>query len=813
MKNLTILLIVLIFSGHINAQQSGRITGRVADSKDNSPLAEAVVKLSKTGDSAIVAGTVTGKNGGFTLERIPFGMYSLRVSYIGYLELHVDNIVIGENSLSQSFDTLKLSSGAATTNEIDVEASKQLMTLEGDKKVFNVSGSMLSKGGTALDVLKKTPLVDVDINDNVSLRGSQNVKILVDDKPSRYASLKQVPADAIEKVEIITNPPAKYEAEGVTGIINIVMKKNDALGFTGNANVGGSYNDRFRGWSGLSMNMKKKNLTYFTSLYSGLYNFAFNYNGFTQYSAPNSSLTNLGGGNGNSKYVYGQGGLEYEISPGHTFGLNANYSTGRWGNSDTSISDNFDAFNSLSSFFMENAQQSGIWQSLNADMYYNSKIDDKGRELNADLSFSRNRNTNNLAQIRYDFGANNLPADNIPFDQRDSTELKNYNVNAQVDYTHPFSKTSKLETGYKGTFRSNDNNYTSDTMNYNISSYFTDATVSNHFKLSEYINAVYGVFSGAINDKLSYKLGLRLEQTNSKGELFSNSANFTKSYLDYFPTVNISQKIGAADQLQFSFSRRITRPNIWRMNPFVRRNDARFYVMGNPDLNPEYTNSYELSYMFFTKAVTVTPLLFYRRTNGIISNYSYLIDSVISLTTFRNAAGSNAYGMDLLINSSSLGWMNLNATLSLYDTKFDQEAITDYSAEEGFSWKANIRASFVIGKLFNIEAFYSYTGKQVNSQGIRRPNSDFDIGISKTLLDDKLTLSLKANDIFRGNNWETQTNGAGYVTSFNNNWDSRQVSLNVSFNFGNTNQQYHQNNKTKRNSNEDNDSQDSGNNR
>ncbi len=810
MKNLTVFLIVLILPLHIYAQETGRISGRVSDQKDNSPLSEAVVKITKTGDSAVISGTVTGKKGEFTLDKIPYGSYRLSVSYIGYTALSVNNIALDENSKSKTFDTLKLGSGSTTTQEIDVEANKQLLTMEGDKKVFNVSRSMLSKGGTALDVLKKTPLVDVDINDNVSLRGSQNVKILVDDKPSRYASLKQVPADAIEKVEIITNPPAKYEAEGVTGIINIVMKKNDMLGFTGNANLGGSYNDQFRGWSGLSINMKKKNLTYFGSLYSGLYNFAFNYNGVTNYSSPVSALTVLGGGTGNSKNVYGQGGLEYEISPGRSLGFQSNYSIGRWGNTDTSINNSLDAFNSLSSFYQENAVQDGIWQSFNADLYYNSKIGDKGRELNADLSFTRNRNTNNLAQIRYDYDANNLPADNIPFDQRDSTELKNYNVNAQLDYTHPFSPKTKLETGYKGTYRSNDNNYTSDTMNYNISSYVTDATVSNHFKLSEYINAVYGVFSSAITDKLSYKLGLRLEQTNSKGDLFSNATSFTKSYLDVFPTLNISQKIGATDQVQFSFSRRITRPNIWRMNPFVHRNDAKFYVVGNPDLNPEYTNAYELSYMFITKPVTITPLLFYRRSTDIISNYSYLIDSGISLTTFKNLAGSKAYGMDLIINSSSLGWMNLNATLSFYDTKFDQDAITDYSAEEGFSWKANIRASFTVGDLFNLEAFYSYSGKRINAQGINQPNSDFDLGISKTLLDNKLTLSLKATDLFRGNNYEAITNGVGYVSTFKHLWDSQQVSLNVSFNFGNTTDQYHSNNKTKRNTNEGNDSQDNG---
>src|SRR5205085_745679 len=171
----------------------------------------------------------------FTINKLDFGNYKIEVSYVGYSALIVDNITLDAGSSSKSFDTLILKSSGTTTEQIDVEGTKSLMTLEGDKKVFNASQMISTKGGTALDVLKKVPLIDVDINDNVSLRGSQNVKILIDDKPSHYASLKQIPSDAIEKVEIITNPPAKYEAEGVTGIINIVMKKSDLLGFTGNA--------------------------------------------------------------------------------------------------------------------------------------------------------------------------------------------------------------------------------------------------------------------------------------------------------------------------------------------------------------------------------------------------------------------------------------------------------------------------------------------------------------------------------------------------------------------------------------------------
>src|SRR5205085_8321402 len=189
-------------------------------------------------------------------------------------------------------------------------------------------------------------------------------------------------------------------------------------------------------------------------------------------------------------------------------------------------------------------------------------------------------------------------------------------------------------------------------------------------------------------------------------------------------SLSLSEKLPGGHQLQFSYSRRITRPNIWRMNPFINKHDARLWGQGNPDLNPEYTNSFELSFMVFAKAFTVTPLLFYRRSTGIISNYSYVVDSTVSLTTYRNAAGSKSYGTDIIINSSALKWANINGTFSFYNTKFDQEAITDYTAEEGFSWKANVRSTFTFSKLFNVELFYQYTGKKINAQGINDPQSN-----------------------------------------------------------------------------------------
>lgn len=803
---LTIFCAFIFCAFRVNAQEPGKISGKVTD-KESVSL-EADVRLMKQNDSVIVSGAKCDVSGAFTIDNIPYGTYKIEISFIGYRNLTVNNITLSASSSARQFDTLKLNKTEFTTDEIDVESEKGLVQFSADKKIFNVDQSALNKGGTALDVLKKTPLVDVDLNDNVTLRGSQNVKILIDDKPSRYSSLKQVPADGIERIELITNPPAKYEAEGVTGIINIVMKKTDRLGFTGSVNGGGNYADRVSGWGGVDINLKKKKLTVFSNIYSGNWDNIFSYSNNTDYFNQPSSLVNTGKGKNHGYWIWGQGGVEYELATGKAIGFEASVGTGQWFNSDNSLSQNLNTSGALTSYFDQASDRNGMWENLTGSLYFNNKLNDEGREWTGDITFSRNRNEMKFGLLKQDYDSLSNPSNNTPLSQRDTTMIKSYNLNVQSDYTHPLSKVSKLEGGYKGTFRVNDNNFDSDTLNYTLNNYVTNDATQNHFKLNEYINAVYGMFSSSIGD-FSYKFGLRVEQTNTKGELLTNSESFKQNYFDLFPSINLSQKIGTANQLQLSYSRRITRPNIWRMNPFVRKFSPRSIMVGNPELKPEYSDSYELSFMFSSNIVSITPLLFYRDNHDVISNYSYLIDSNVTVSTFKNAAGSKAYGLDLLLSSRALSWLNLNGTFSFYNTKFDSDpTLTDYAAEEGFSWKANVRSTFTFTDLFSLELYYSYTGKKVNIQGTEIPTSNFDIGISKSFLKDAFTVSLKASDIFNTTEWGQDVNTTDYSSISRNDWSSRQVSLNLSFRFGNTDEYFQKKKKVKQNSNEKSDQQD-----
>lgn len=787
----------------------GSIIGTVRDKKDFTPVKDAVVSLFYNNDSLKITGTGTDGTGFFALNDLPFGIYKIEISYIGYSTYKIKDINLSENRSKINLDTIKLYSNSYKTEEIVVQDEKPLMEFNDDKKIFNIDKIMTSRGGTAIDVLRKLPMVEVDANDNVSLRGSRNLMILIDNKPMKFASLRQLPADAIKNVEIITNPSAKYEAEGVTGILNIVLKKSESnlLGYNGYLYSGFRDNKSYN--AGFGLDMKKKKWSFFLNGGIGNYKYKSENTGDVTYFQPQTFYNSNSSGDGESKYYFGGFGAEYELKKSHSIGFDVNLNKFNYDNNSLSKNNYYDSLHILDYLFDNNYVSDGKWDGYTASLYYNGKFDKLGKEMNFDMTYSDSRNSNNSNQIIQYFDSVLIPVVN-PSKQTDITNLKNYNLKIQLDYTNPFNDRTRFEAGYKGIFRSDDNDFLSDTLNYKLNTFVRNDNVTNHFKLSENINAIYGTFSHKIKN-FRFKLGLRLEHTYAKGELITNESEFTKNYLDVFPTLSLSQKFGLSHELQVSYSRRITRPNNYRLNPFIRKRDLKFISYGNPELSPEYSDSYELSYMFISNIINLTPTAFYRNSTNVISNYSYLNDSNITVNTYRNYGSGYSYGMDFIISSRALKWWNINSTFSFYKTKYDAGLTNDYSGEEGFSWKANIRSFFTFGEIFNLEIYYNYTGKRINTNGFNQPFQSLDISINKSFFKKKLTIGIRGEDLFKTRNWGIESNGTGLKSVYEYKWDSRGVYLNLSYNFSNTKDYYKKSKNTKKNENEKSDANEEGN--
>lgn len=793
----------------ISKIQTGKISGIVIDSKNSIPLIKAECKLYRNKDTIVHRISKTDSSGYFSIDSISFGKYWIEIESTGY-GLYVNNkLQTDENKPAASLDTIRLVKQDIETEEILVEGEKPIFTFEGDKKIFNVTESISSSGGTALDVLRKVPMVDVDINDNVTLRGSTNVKILIDNKENKAGlNLKQLPAEGVDRVELITNPPAKYSSEGFTGIINIVMKKSDKLGFNGYSNIDVSSNDNYGG--GLNLDFKKDKTTIFTNAFlSQQYNNGL-FSGETQYFVPAVSYMNYNGNySGKSYYGYITPGVEYDVMKNSVIGIECDYYAGKYNNTSNATTRYLNGSRNITSYYANPVTGDGNWSWFYLSGYMDLKFNEEGKDLSGNIDYLKNKNPNNSVIKRQYYDSLSQPVNNTPLLQNDTTNTVTTNMNVQLDYTHPFNKSSQIETGYKLTYRENDNDYHSDTLDYNQQSYVNNINLSNHFRHTEMINALYFMFGSKIKG-FSFKLGLRVENTNTKSELLTGYQVNKRSYTNFFPTVNLSQRIGKSNQLQFGYSRRVTRPNAYRLNPFVNRSRPGYIYYGNPMLNPEFTDSYELSYMLFTKPVTVTPLIFFRRLHDVISSYGYTNDTGTTVITSKNATGANAYGMDFIVSSRSFEWMSLNATFSFYNTKFDEDLVTDYSAEEGFSWRANIRAYFSICKIFKLDVFYNYNGRKVNAQTINLPSQNLDFGLSINMFKEKATVRFSVSDIFKTQQWATNTNGIGFYSSSKNQYDSRMARMNISYRFGNTDEYYQKKKKMKKNENESIDSGDEG---
>ncbi len=804
-------LLYAVFFVSASAYSQCTVSGTVFDSKDGSALNGVAVKILNIKDSSLVKGTETNPKGFFSVSNLPVNSYLLSLSYTGY-RTNYKKLNFDAGAYELKFDTLKLSPDGYVTEEIKVESETPDIRFEDEKKIFDAEKLTSTKGGTALDVLRKVPMVDVDANDNVTLRGSSNVLILIDNKPMKFGSLKQVPADAIKNVEIITNPSAKYESEGVTGIINIVMqpKTDNILGYNGYVYSG--IRSNLDSWYiGAGLNFKKNKWSLFASGGGGSFKFENSGTSKTIYENPASVFDSYSDGNGKNKFGYLSLGAEYEISKGHSTGMDLYINRSNFVNSSNGKSSNYNQFGTLTSFYMNGMSYDGNYGSNSASLYYNGKFDNKGKELSAEFSYGWDNNANEGDEFQQYYDSLVLPLPN-PLRQISNTENKNSNFKAQTDYTHPFGENTKMETGYKGTFRFNDNDYTYDTLNYFINGFVRNTDLTNRFKLDEKINAVYGTFSHRIKG-FKFKLGLRVENTHTYGELVTDGRNFTKDYTDFFPTASVSQKLGMTNEIQLSYSRRITRPNIWRLNPFVNKYNNRYISYGNPELLPEFTNSFELSYNFFSNIASVTASLFYRKSYDVISTYSVLADSVTTVTTYKNGAGAESYGSDLMIRSSALKWLTLNGTLSLYQTKFEGSVLNEFQGEEGFTWRANVRSSIIVGDLFNIDLYYNFSGKRFTATGFNDPMQNFDVGISKELFKKKLSVNIRAEDVFNTRRWSGENNGVGFRSVRDNRWQSRMLMLNLTYNFGNTDKYYQKSKKTKQNEHENQDENQNNNNK
>ncbi|MEZ5004203.1 MAG: outer membrane beta-barrel family protein [Chitinophagales bacterium] len=758
-------------------QDQYTISGTVEDESE-SLIPYAAIALHSTNDSVLLSGTTSDLDGFFELKVNP-GTYFLKISFLSYEDEYI-NVEIKDQSLALGRIILEVSS--TSLEEVWVQGEKSQMELRLDKKVFNIGKDLSTAGSNGADILDKVPSVNVDLEGNITLRGSGNVRILVNGKPSGLVnsgdpqSLRQLQGNLIQSVEVITNPSAKYDAEGEVGIINIVLKEQVKKGVNGSFDFTTGYPHDHS--AAANLNFRSENVNFFIS------------EGISYRKSP-------GGGTSLQSYflpdttyaferLYDQSrsdlsnnfrlGADFFVTSKDIITLSGlyQYSTGK--NLSTTTYRDINEMNQIINTVERYQDEYENEHEVEFDLNYKKEFAKKDQEFSIDIKF-------NLSQDREeaDYDEDDLST-GTEIDVRQRSDNLEYQKMwlFQTDYAHPFGKKGVVETGFKATLRNFDNDFL---VEEEVSDEVWEALdrFDNQFKYLENIYALY-FLAGEQWGNFSAKAGLRMEYSDISTKLVKTNENNPRNYIDFFPSAFFGYKIKEKNTLQLSYSRRLSRPGFWSLLPFFQYADTRNYFSGNPNLNPEYTHSMELGYQRYLKNGTFLGSIYYRYKTGIIERITFLEEDGITRSIPINLSDGHDYGFEISLNYDFFDWWtatgNMNAYRSVKSGVFEG---VDYGSDT-YAMNFQISTKFTVAKILDLQPSFNYRSKEQTAQGIRKASYALDFGAGVEVLKGKGKLTLSVTDIFntRRRRWISETDEFRIEGDFRFR-QSRQVKL--SFNY------------------------------
>lgn len=790
MKNFKFTVVLLfLFLGLTNfAQQRPpafnkvKVTGKIVEKKSNQPLEFATITLKNQKNPKAISGGITNNKGEYEADVIP-GVYDITIEFISFKSVEIKGKSITEKT---SLGTTGLEEDASQLNEVVVRAEKSSVEIKLDKKVYNVGQDMMVRGGTVSDVLDNVPSVSVDTEGNVSLRGSDNIRILIDGRPS-YAvniaeALRQLPADAIDKVEVITNPSARYDAEGGSGIINIILKKGKNQGFNGTLIASTGIPETY----GLTANVnyKTEKLNYFTT--AG-YNHRTNEGGgktYSQYFNADGTAKSFLDEDRDTERTRdgfnGRAGVEWTVAP-NTYWTNAiNYEKNTGEDQDLINYSNYDANHIFtgSTYRLNTGDTGSENTSFTSNLIKN--FNDKGHKLTVDGSISRN--TDDSQSIINGSNSYNNTLNNQVQKQ----------AQIQADYVLPLGEGSQFEAGYKGSFGDLNNVY----YVLNDQGVRID-NLSNTLEYKENINALYTQYGFKVN-KFSYLFGLRWEDTNIHVNLLEEPKDFnTKKYNNLFPSAFISYEISDQSNLTTSYSKRLTRPRGRFMNPAVNYSSNVNIFQGNPDLDPSLTDKFDFGYIKRWEKVTFNTSAYFENTKDVFSFVrSPTGEEVNGVPVIKsqpiNLGKEQKYGFEFTLNYNPFKIWRINSNFNFYNVKTTGEYsykdtkgndIVQDLDNQANTWFARVSSKLTLPYKIDWQLNGTYNGEQKTAQGKNLDQFSMNTAFSKDLLKDKATLAFNISDIFNTRKMRSYTYLDNQISYGEMQFRKRQFNLSFTYRF------------------------------
>lgn len=768
--------------------KKGTIKAKILDGKTNEPIEYANVTIHNTKDSTFVGGTVSGNNGDLVFSNLSEGNYYVTVSYIGYEKLTIPNVKIEKEKYESSLGVIKLFNTDVELKEVSVVGEKASEELRLDKKVINVSQNINASGGTALDVLQNQPSVQVDQDGNVSLRGSSNFTIQVNGRPYPIQggdALRQIPANLVESIELITNPSAKYDSEGSAGIINIVMKKQDTDNMNGIVNAGLGSRTKYNG--DFTLNYKsgdynisgsfdyRKNTNYMNQL--------FDRTSFTQNGS--SYLNTDVSGNFMRENYTAKAAIDYSFSNKSSISFTNSYGDVNINRSSIFKFSNMNPLNPSSALYnLGDDRNNYAVRYFNSILFFSQQFTPKVDELTVELNYtnvslpSTQRTTEYITDGSFQQIFNQSNLDEL------TNNTKRNEGRLRTVYSYTFSKESKFETGLQANFFYNNLDIQSREFNISSQQWVINPTYSNKFDFRNNIYSAFATYSNLFSG-FNYQLGLRLEQTDRLLDQKTIGKDYKYDQLHLFPTLNISTNIDQQQQLQFSYSRRINRPQEMALNPFPNFSNSYVTFIGNPGLLPELTNSFELNYQYFLKGLFFSAQTYYRQSDNSILRTQRLDENGYMTMSFMNAAKNEVMGAELSTSITLIPWLRLDPSVNLFNRKMTGMIEGVDRVSEKFSWSSRLNTTLILSPTTRFQLMMNYFGKQVDIQQVTDPIFMLTISARQEFMDKKLVATLSAQNLFNTGKFGFNSTGSNFNMLGSFRPEAPVFRLSLSYNFNN----------------------------
>lgn len=775
-------------------QEDQQITAVVLNLNTLEPVGQASAVLRRQNSEQILQGIQSRDNGAIVFPNLEPGEYSLRISFIGYETFNKENIIVNTGQTTR-LGNIYISPTGETMEAVVIQAEVPAMQLGIDRKIFNVEQSMVSVGGSATDLLSNVPSLEVDMDGSVNLRGSSGVKILIDGRESAMAGndigqlLQSMPASSIERIEVVTNPSSRYDAEGQSGIINIILKKNTRLGMNGSVNASAGTFDNYS--AGVNLNYRDGRFNYY-----GNYNFRHRNNlgdgmNSTRILSTNSLTNNLSESRNSGLNNGLKLGVDHYLSDRTVIGLSGNLSI-------RNSKDNEEILYS----YLNHPQYDGNSSRISMD-----EEDDLGFDLYLDFRHEFNRSGEELV-ANFGYGSDSEEGHNL-FDQVFQSENSEHrinqiresgkNINIQFDYSRPIHDHSKFEAGYRTNIRRSDDHQFS-MLGFNNGTLLPDYNVSNDFENQNSVHALYGNFQTKFNEKLGVQIGLRAEQAALRTAFVSLDPDVSEmdkrveGSMDYFriyPSVFLTQEFGEKNQVQASYTRRVRRPRGWQVNPFIDISEPLNIRQGNPNLLPEDIHSFELSYAKFWNRVTLTSSAYHRLMKDVVQSIIMSVDEADGATysQWQNISRNQTTGFELISQIDIHKNIDLMMNVNAFHSRFDGSEEFNIAPSQGFSWNANATTNVKFTSTLSGQARFEYRAPRITPQGKGIENYVINAGLRLDVLNKRGSLMFNVRDMLNQRKWGGYTQTENVYREYESRRMQRMFTLSFSYRFGYDNSQ------------------------